>query len=492
MLAAGGALGGIFVAVVAPKIFSDFFELHLGLLACGVLFLLVCARNWNRRLRGFGVVSWGCGWVALLVLGWLLWSSANKYDSVRVFRVRNFYGVFNVYRHDFPDPNLSLVELVHGRIAHGMQFLHARRAGQPTLYYGPGSGIDLALRTLSPGKHRIGVVGLGAGTMAAYGQPGDQFRFYEINPQIEQVARTYFTYLKNSPAEITIVPGDARLSLEREAVQNFDLLALDAFNSDSIPIHLLTREAFEEYQRHVNTNGLIAVHVSNASLNLEPVLARLAAEMNYTARVVEQNLSDESQGVLPSIWLLLSRDSTFAEKPELRIASRPASVQNPKAQLWTDDFSALFSVLRWREFPGGAAPDRQESQNSKHSATRNELIAAQIAGFRETLRRDPGSTVALNNLGFLLATAPDAALRNGAEAVSYAEKASAQTGQTNIATLATLAAAYAEAGRFDEAVTTAEKTCKLAAQSSNPALLQHNMELLERYRRRQPFHQQPR
>jgi cytochrome c-type biogenesis protein CcmH/NrfG len=345
---------------------------------------------------------------------------------------------------------------------------------------------------LSPGKHRIGVVGLGAGTMAAYGQPGDQFRFYEINPQIEQVARTYFTYLKNSPAEITIVPGDARLSLEREAVQNFDLLALDAFNSDSIPIHLLTREAFEEYQRHVNTNGLIAVHVSNASLNLEPVLARLAAEMNYTARVVEQNLSDESQGVLPSIWLLLSRDSTFAEKPELRIASRPASVQNPKAQLWTDDFSALFSVLRWREFPGGAAPDRQESQNSKHSATRNELIAAQIAGFRETLRRDPGSTVALNNLGFLLATAPDAALRNGAEAVSYAEKASAQTGQTNIATLATLAAAYAEAGRFDEAVTTAEKTCKLAAQSSNPALLQHNMELLERYRRRQPFHQQPR
>jgi hypothetical protein len=489
---AGGALGGILVAVLAPRLFSDFFELHLGLLACGALFLLACARNWNWPFRRPIVVSWACGWLGLATLGWLLWSGAHKYDSVRVFRVRNFYGVFNVYRHEYVDPRLSLVELVHGRIAHGMQFLHASRAGQPTLYYGPGSGIDLALRTLSPGRRRIGVVGLGTGTMAAYGQAGDQFRFYEINPQIEQVARAYFTFLGNSPAETTVVLGDARLSLEREPPQNFDLLALDAFNSDSIPIHLLTREAFEGYQRHLKANGLIAVHISNASLNLEPVLTRLAADLNYAACVVEQKQSDESQGVLPSVWLLLSRDSTFAQSPQLHIASRPALLENPEAPLWTDDFSALFTVLRWREFLGNAAPERQESQSTGHTSTRNELIAAQIAGFREALRREPNSTVALNNLAFLLATAPDAVLRNGAEAVSYAEKACTQTGQTNIATLATLAAAYAEAGRFDDAVSTAETTCKLASASSNPALLQHNMELLERYRRRQAFHQQPR
>lgn len=174
------------------------------------------------------------------------------------------------------------------------------------------------------------------------------------------------------------------------------------------------------------------------------------------------------------------------------MASRPAKLENPEARLWTDDFSALFTVLRWREFLGNAAPARQELEGSSPAATKNELIAGQIAGFREALRRDPDSTVALNNLAFLLATAPDAAQRNGAEAVSYAEKACAQTGHTNLATLATLAAAYAEAGRFDDAVIAAEKTCKLASGSSNPALLQHNMELLDRYRRRQPFHQRPR
>jgi hypothetical protein len=222
------------------------------------------------------------------------------------------------------------------------------------------------------------------------------------------------------------------------------------------------------------------------------VLARLAAGLTYAARVVEQKQSDESQGVLPSVWLLLSRDSTFAQSPQLQVASRPALLENPKARLWTDDFSALFTVLRWREFLGNAEPDRQGLQGAAHGASRNELIAAQIAGFREALRREPDATVALNNLAFLLATAPEPALRNGAEAVTYAEKACLQTGQTNLATLATLAAAYAEAGRFDDAVTTAQKTCKLATESSNPALLQHNMELLERYRRRQPFHQQPR
>ena len=490
MIAAGGAFGGIFVAVHAPKLFSDFFELHLGLLACGALFLLVCARGWKPPFRPWAFAGWATGWLMLTVVAWLLWAGAHKYDSVRVFRVRNFFGVFNVYRHEYADPRLSLIELVHGRIAHGMQFLDASRAALPTLYYHPGSGIDLALRTLPAGKRRIGVVGLGAGTMAAYGQAGDDFRFYEINPQIEQVARNYFTYLRNSPAETTVVLGDARLSLEREPPQNFDLLALDAFNSDSIPIHLLTREALQVYERHLRTNGLMAVHISNASVNLEPVLARLAADMNYTARVVEQTQNDQSEGVFPSIWLLLSHDSNFAQRPELRVASRPALLANPETGLWTDDFSALFAVLRWRESLRRALPDRQESQRAGHTATRSDVIARQITGFREALKREPDSTVVLNNLAFLLATAPDAALRNGPEAVSYAEKACALTGQTNLATLATLAAAYAEAGRFNDAVTTAEKTCKLASETSNPALLQHNMELLERYHRRQPFHQQ--
>lgn len=491
MVAAGGALGGIFVAVLAPRIFPDFFELHLGLLACGVLFLLVCARGWRRPMRSSAVSAWASGWMALAALGWLVWTGAHKYDSVRVYRVRNFYGVFNVYRHEYPDARLNLVELVHGRIAHGMQFLLPARASQPTLYYGRGSGIDLALRTLAPGGRSIGVVGLGAGTLAAYGMAGDHFRFYEINPQIEQVARTYFTYLKNSPAKSDVVLGDARLSLEREPLQNFDLLALDAFNSDSIPIHLLTREAFAVYEHHLRTNGLIAVHISNASLNLEPVLARLAADVGYTARIVEQTANDQAQGVLPSVWFLMSRNPAFADVTEIRTAARSPIAEFSKAPLWTDDFSALFAVLRWHELLGNEHSQSHERAATVTDSARNARIAEQIAAFREKLKREPDSTVALNNLAFLLATAPDPALRNGAEAITYSEKACALTGNTNLATLATLAAAYAEAGRFEEAVTTAEKTCQLAAASSNPALLQHNMELLEQYRRKQPFHQQP-
>jgi hypothetical protein len=491
MIAAGGALGGLFVAVFAPRVFPDFFELHLGLLACGALFLVACARSWEAPMRPWAIGAWASGWVALAALGWLLWTGAHRYDSARVLRVRNFYGVFNVYRHEYADPRLSLVELVHGRIAHGMQFLHPSRVGQPTLYYSLGSGIDLAIRILPPGPRRIGIVGLGAGTLAAYGQPGDRLRFYEINPQIEQVARTYFTYLKNSPAVSDVVLGDGRLALEREPPQNFDLLALDAFNSDSIPIHLLTREAFAVYQRHLKTNGLIAVHISNASLNLEPVLARLAADLNYTARVVEQTDSDQSQGVLPSIWFLLSQNPSFADAPELRSAARSAMLGGSKAPLWTDDFSALFALLRWKELVGNAPAEHSQQVAGARSGTPNAGIAAQIAAFRETLKREPDSTVALNNLAFLLATAPEPSLRHGAEAVRYAEKACALTGHTNLATLATLAAAYAEAGRFNDAVTTAEKACKLAADASNPALLQHNVELLELYRRGRPFHQQP-
>jgi len=327
--------------------------------------------------------------------------------------------------------------------------------------------------------------------MAAYGQPGDQFRFYEINPQIEEVARAYFTFLKNSQAETTIVLGDARLSLERESPQNFDLLALDAFNSDSIPIHLLTREAFKVYQRHLRTNALIAVHISNASLNLEPVLARLAAESGCTARVVEQSQSDQSEGVLPSVWVLLSRVPAFAQAPAIQGAARPALFESAQAPLWADDFSALFALLRWGELLGNTPPERREHQETAHTALSSDSISKQIEGFREIIRREPDATVALNNLAFLLATAPDASLRNGPEAVSCSERACALTGHTNLATLATLAAAYAEAGRFNEAIGTAEKTCKIAAEASNPALLQHNMQLLELYRRRQPYHQRP-
>ncbi|HEV2208196.1 MAG TPA: fused MFS/spermidine synthase [Verrucomicrobiae bacterium] len=491
MLAAGGALGGLFVAILAPVLFPDYYELHWGLLLCGFLFLLVCAREQPRPLRKWPVLTWSSAAVALAALGAVLWASAREHATVRVCRVRNFYGVLNVYRHNDSDPNLNLVELVHGRTTHGLQFLQPSRADQPTLYYTPASGVGRAFRVLSAGKRRIGVVGLGAGTLAAYGHAGDSFRFYELNPAVERLARTYFTYLRDSPAQTSVVLGDARLSLEREPPQNFDLLVLDAFDGDSIPIHLLTQEAFELYQRHLQPNGLIAVHISNASLDLEPVISRLAARLGYTARVIDQPESNEVQGILPSTWVLMSQDPAFAAARAIREAARPAQASAGGDRLWTDDFSGLFAVLRW-PYSGSATPaqaGRYPEAAPDSVPKRQNYLATQIAAYRQAVSLQPGSSVALNNLAFLLATAPDPTLRDGAEAVKYAQQACLLTGYSNAATLSTLAAAYAEAGQFDDAVATTEKACKVAADQTQPALLEENLHLLDLYRRKQPYHQ---
>jgi hypothetical protein len=491
MLAAGGALGGLFVAVLAPVLFSDYYELHWGLLLCGGLFLLVCARERPRPLRKWLVLTWASAAVALAVLGAVLWASAREHATVRVCRVRNFYGVLNVYRHNDSDPNLNLVELVHGRTTHGLQFLQPSRADQPTLYYTPASGVGRAFHVLSAGKRRIGVVGLGAGTLAAYGRAGDSFRFYELNPAVERLTRTYFTYLKDSPAQTSVVLGDARLSLEREPPQDFDLLVLDAFDGDSIPIHLLTQEAFELYRRHLQPNGLIAVHISNASLDLEPVISRLAARLGYTARVIDQPENNEAQGILPSTWVLMSQDSAFAEAPAIRQAARPVEASTGGDRLWTDDFSGLFAVLRW---PGSgsatpARPGPHQGATPNSVPARQNHFATEIAAYRQAVSLQPGSSVALNNLAFLLATAPDPTLRDGVEAVKYAQQACLLTGYSNAATLSTLAAAYAEAGRFDEAVASTEKACKVAADQTQPAVLEENLHLLDLYRRKQAYHQ---
>jgi hypothetical protein len=306
MLSAGGALGGVFVAVIAPRIFKDYFELDWGLILCGGLFFMAWATEQRTRLRFSRLGLAGVATIAVLGgMACVLWRASNQNDNIRVYRSRNFYGVLNVYRHDSKDPSMALLELVHGRTAHGVQFLQPDRARIPTLYYTPASGVGRAFTILPQESRRIGAIGLGAGTVAAYVRPGDQITFYEINPEVERIAKTLFTFLRTCAGQIELVPGDARLSLESEPARNFDLLVLDAFNSDSIPIHLLTREAFATYQRHTRTNGVIAVHVSNLSLNLEPVVLNLAHEFGYAAQVIEQKTSNEAEGILPSKWILL-------------------------------------------------------------------------------------------------------------------------------------------------------------------------------------------
>lgn len=488
MIAAGGALGGVFVALVAPRVFSDYFELHWGLLLAGGLFLGLWMRELRvSRSRG-GWVRWAACAAVFGVCAGLLGRDAARTSPGRVFRQRNFYGVLSVYRHELPEATRSQVEMMHGRIAHGMQYLHPSRSSQPTLYFSPESGVGRAFAALGGTNRHIGVVGLGAGTLAAYGQPGDRIRFYEINPDVELAARRHFSYLSRSAAAVTVVLGDARLSLEREPLQEFDLLVLDAFNSDAIPIHLLTREAFELYERHLKADGVLAAHISNMSLDLEPVVLRLAAEGGWTAAVIEQPRTDYEAGILPSIWVLLAKQPDFVQRPAVREAAKPGPLA-AAGPLWTDDFSALFPILRWPGVRGGPAKAMVFQAQSAATLAGGTNLAGTIALLREELSRNPDSAMALNNLAVLLATAPEAGLRNGAEAVQLAERACALTGNRNPVMLTTLAAAYAEAGRFEEAIQTAQQAIKFAREAGAEILVERNLQLLQYYRRGEPYHQ---
>jgi tetratricopeptide (TPR) repeat protein len=338
---------------------------------------------------------------------------------------------------------------------------------------------------MPPGQRRIGVVGLGAGTLASYLQEGDQMRFYEINPEVERLAKRYFTFLGMCRGRAEVVLGDARLSLENEPPQNFDLLALDAFNGDAIPIHLLTREAFDDYVRHMKTNGVIALNISSLSLDLEPVVRRLAQEIGYTVEMVVQPANNEAEGVLASRWALLWRKGHSVDPMGVSMTERFRTATLPKVPLWTDDFNGLFPVMRWKSL-FGLAPVTVPAAPYSQGASKSAVVIEQC---REAVARDPDSSVALNNLACLLATAADPALRNGPDAVRFAEKACALTGYQNTSTLSTLAAAYAEVGRFEDAVSTAEKACTLAAERGEQKTLAGNQRMLEYYRKHRAFHQ---
>jgi spermidine synthase len=235
--------------------------------------------------------------------------------------------------------------LLNGTIQHGTQLFGGGLSRTPTTYYAENSGIGLTLLHCCDGLPRnIGVVGLGAGTLAAYGAPGDRIRFYEINPLVQPIAQNLFTYLRDSPAKITFSEGDARASLAREVPQNFDVLVVDAFSGDAIPLHLLTTQAVALYRRHLTPNGILAFHVSNQYLDLAPEIALLAASAGMQARSVDSP-SVESRGAYKSTWVLVSSDASFFNRPEIAPNALPIA-PIPGLRLWTDDYSSLLPLLR--------------------------------------------------------------------------------------------------------------------------------------------------
>lgn len=338
MVSLGGAAGGLLVGIVAPLTFNAYWELPAALLLSAVA-VAVLGRRWVRAL----------GTVALVLSAVIGWRHVAQVHNGAVEIARDFYGTLRIQRHAEGDQPAALHRMVHGVIAHGEQYRDDRRR-QPTAYYGPSSGVAralMALREQQAGAQRVGLVGLGVGTLATYGRTGDTYRFYELAPQVLQMAQRHFTYLSDSAATVQTALGDARLVLEREPPQRLDLLAVDAFSSDSIPAHLITREAMAVYSRHLRAGGVVAIHVSNRYLDLAPVVAAAAAQAGLRAWLVEDNPAEET-GLFESDWVLVTaNDALLAMLAQQGIGAAAVPQRNGRpVRAWTDHFNNLFEALR--------------------------------------------------------------------------------------------------------------------------------------------------
>ncbi len=343
LVSIGGALGALVVSVVAPLMFATYLETAVALLFAALLFVPVAQAThpflqWLAVLLAIGVVGTGAWFVKL--------EHANAIEVTR-----NFYGVLKVKSYDDIGSENYLLRLVHGAILHGEQYPHEKWRYQPTTYYTPTSGFGRAVnaeREMAPltnNKQRIGMIGLGVGTVGAYCREGDICRIYEINAEVERLARKHFTYLADSKAKLDVIIGDARLSLEREAANHFNVLAVDAFSGDSIPMHLITQEAVRGFMGHVASNGILAYHVSNRFLNLPPVLAELAEREKLVGVVVEDPAQKDNTLHSSSTWVLLARNADALKA----IGEAGTKLERTAgAPLWTDDFNNLLSVVKWK------------------------------------------------------------------------------------------------------------------------------------------------
>jgi spermidine synthase len=338
-VAGGGAAGAVFVGVVTPVIFAGNYELFWGLIFLSVL---AAAVSWQQGVAWF--VLYGAGAVAM---GFLLRVQVRTYEEDTIARMRSFYGALRVTELPLAEGPGTLRDLYNGTIEHGTELYGTGSPLTPTTYYGNDSGVGFAMNFCCAEKpRRVGVIGLGAGTMAAYGRPGDVFRFYEINPMMEYVARNFFTYLSESLASIQIVLGDARVSLSAEPPQQFDVLVVDAFSGDAVPVHLLTAQAIALYQRHLKPAGILAMHVSSQYLDLAPVVQQQADHAGLRAILID-SVPDEDLGEYAADWVLVTANTDFLAVPEVVEVSEDISV--PKTlRLWEDDYSSLLPLLRWK------------------------------------------------------------------------------------------------------------------------------------------------
>jgi SAM-dependent methyltransferase len=322
------------VGLIAPKVLPAYFELPLTLIFCSILLLVVLEYRRSRIVLVIG----GATAIAVIIMSTHYMTS---YGNKVLVMARNFYGGLRVNEYH-NGTNNEIRVLVHGTVTHGVQYVPIARRSARISYYGPESGVSLAEHYLRHSSLRVGVIGLGAGSLAAYARPGDVFRFYEINPLVEQLARSEFTYLEDCSGKVEVVLGDGRLSLEREPDQQYDLFVVDAFSGDAIPVHLITRQALELYFRHLKPGGILALHITNTHLDLEPVVQKLSEELGKQAILISTD-SDEQHNLFRSYWALIS--SQPIEDPAIESVAEELTAR-PELRAWTDDYNNLFQILK--------------------------------------------------------------------------------------------------------------------------------------------------
>ena len=349
MISVGGALGGLFVGLAAPVLFDSNLELPLGLVGCALLASILL---WNETLPRFGA-RFGSVWavrftLCLCTVGLAVYLGYHEVEAARVYHysARNFYGSLHVRDDPDSDTTTGIRVLVHGTINHGGQLLNPKFQHLATTYYGERSGIGrtlMAMKRQHPSL-RVGVIGLGSGVLASYCRTPDVYRFYEINALVYKIATSQFTFLSDCGANWKVLFGDARLTLEQQPDQHFDVLAVDAFSSDAIPVHLLTREAFQLYFRHLSPNGILAIHTSNRYLDLGPVVAQHAKDFGKVSVTVDQD-EDDVDYLFGTTWVLVSASAEAFHQKEFDKAAQPSTI-DAKLRPWTDDYSNLFEILK--------------------------------------------------------------------------------------------------------------------------------------------------
>ena len=344
MIAVGGALGSAFVALLMPLLSNSYLELQIGMASSVALAAALLVRrkqsDWPANLllaaRTAAIL------VTLSVSGYLAWFSRETEPDV-LLQTRNFYGVLTVGR-DWTGTADESLWLRNGSSYHGTQLTAPDLRAIPAAYYAPRSGVAVALGYKAGAERHIGMIGLGVGSIAAYGEAKDRMRIYEIDPDVAHIAATQFTFLRDTAADITVVLGDARRSLEAEPPQGFDVFVVDAFSSDAIPVHLITREAFDVYLRHLAPEGVLAILISSWHFDFAPMLHNMAREFELTPIVIETSTGDyEDWG---SRWVIMTRNQKFLAQPRVRHAALRQGSADNTVRIWTDDYSSPFELLK--------------------------------------------------------------------------------------------------------------------------------------------------